>query len=44
MVVYFQGRGGKEPIWLAMDRSKAATHDEQRLPTGAFSAMRRAAK
>jgi hypothetical protein len=44
MVVYFQGRRGQDPIWLAMDRSKVATHDEARLPPGAFAAMRHASK
>jgi hypothetical protein len=44
MVVYIEGRRRKDPIWLAMDRTRAPTHEDGRLPPGAFSAMRHAAR
>lgn len=42
LVVYFEARRGKPPIWLAMDGSHAVTHDIRKLPHGALAAMERA--
>jgi hypothetical protein len=44
LVVYFEARRGAGPIWLAMDGSGVPTHDDKRLPRGAFLAMRHAAE
>ncbi len=44
LVVYFEARRKHGPIWLAMDGDGAPTHDEKRLPRGAFLAMRKAAQ
>ena len=41
LVVYFEARRKHAPIWLAMD-GDGATHDDKRLPQGAFLAMRKA--
>jgi hypothetical protein len=43
LVVYFEARRKHGPIWLAMD-GDGVTHDEKRLPHGAFLAMRKAAE
>ncbi len=42
LVLYFEARRGHEPIWLAMSEKGRVTHDPQKLPQGAFLAMRRA--
>jgi hypothetical protein len=42
LVIYFEARRGKPPIWLAMDGSRAVIHDVKRLPRGALAAMDRA--
>jgi hypothetical protein len=42
MVVYFEGRRGHRPIWLAMDQTRTITHEATKLPKGAFAAMDRA--
>jgi hypothetical protein len=39
MVVYFEARGKKDPIWLAMMGTGAVTHDAKQLPKNAFNAM-----
>jgi len=39
MVVYFEARGKKDPIWLAMTGGGAVTHDAKQLPKNAFNAM-----
>jgi hypothetical protein len=39
MILYFEARGKKDPIWLAMLSSGAVTHDAKQLPKGAFNAM-----
>jgi hypothetical protein len=44
LVLYFQAQRGHAPIWLALDQNGATTTDEKQLPTGAFKAMRRAAR
>jgi hypothetical protein len=41
LVVYFEARTRKPPIWLAW-REGAETHDPKLLPKGAFTAMRQA--
>ncbi len=43
LVVYFEARSGKPPIWLALDEAGARIHDAKRLPKGAFGAMKHAA-
>jgi hypothetical protein len=43
LVVYFEARSGKPPIWLAVDETGARIHDAKRLPRGAFVAMKHAA-
>lgn len=43
LVVYFEARRKHGPIWLAMD-ADGPTHDDSRLPRGAFLAMRKAAE
>jgi hypothetical protein len=42
MVVYFEARDKRPPIWLAMNRAGAVIHDPKELPRGAFLAMQRA--
>jgi hypothetical protein len=42
MVVYFDARSNRSPIWLAMSRSGALIRDPKELPRGAFLAMQRA--
>jgi len=39
VVIYFEARGKKDPIWLAMTSTGAVTHDPKQLPSGAFNAM-----
>jgi hypothetical protein len=39
MVSYFEARGKKDPIWLAMTGAGAVTHDAKQLPKNAFNAM-----
>lgn len=39
MVLYFEARGKKDPIWLAMTPNGAVVHDPKQLPSGAFNAM-----
>jgi len=39
MILYFEARGKKDPIWLAMMGSGAVTHDAKQLPKNAFNAM-----
>jgi hypothetical protein len=39
MVLYFEARGKKDPIWLAMTGTGAVTHDTKQLPKNAFNAM-----
>jgi hypothetical protein len=39
MVLYFEARGKKDPIWLAMTGGGAVTHDAKQLPKNAFNAM-----
>lgn len=43
LVVYFEARSGKPPIWLAVDETGARIHESKRLPRGAFGAMKHAA-
>lgn len=43
MVIYFEARGKKGPIWLAMDPTHTTMHDPKKLPSGAFAAMKHAA-
>jgi hypothetical protein len=42
MVVYFEARGSKAPIWLAMIGAGALTRDPKELPRGAFRSMKKA--
>jgi hypothetical protein len=44
MVLYFEAQRGHAPIWLAMDHRGTTTEDVRQLPTGAFKAMRHAAR
>ncbi len=39
MVLYFEARGKRDPIWLAMTSGGAVTHDAKQLPRNAFNAM-----
>lgn len=39
LVLYFEARGKKDPIWLAMTRPGAVLHDAKQLPADAFNAM-----
>ncbi|MFO0679477.1 MAG: hypothetical protein U0169_23325 [Polyangiaceae bacterium] len=43
LVIYFEARRGRGPIWLAMDRAGNPIRDASKLPRGAFLAMRLAA-
>jgi hypothetical protein len=43
LVIYFEARRGHGPIFLAVDQSGQPIQDPERLPRGAFAAMRRAA-
>jgi len=43
LVVYFEARQGKPPIWLAL-KDGVETHDAKQLPRGAFLAMKHAAE
>jgi len=43
LVVYFESRDGRGPVWLAIDEKGAAIADSKRLPRGAFVAMKHAA-
>src|SRR5262249_19864595 len=43
LVIYFEARDGKSPIWLALDETGVAFTDPKRLPRGAFVAMKHAA-
>jgi hypothetical protein len=42
MVVYFEARHQRAPIWLAMNRAGTVIRDPKELPRGAFLAMQRA--
>jgi hypothetical protein len=42
LVVYFEGRPGKRPIWVAVRRDGSEIRRGSELPAGAFRAMRRA--
>jgi hypothetical protein len=42
LVLYFEARHGKPPIWLGMNEKGAYIHDDRALPRGAFNAMWRA--
>jgi hypothetical protein len=42
LVLYFEARHGKPPIWLGMNEKGAFVHDDRALPRGAFNAMWRA--
>jgi hypothetical protein len=42
LVVYFEARRSRAPIWLAMNQSGAIVNDARQLPPGAFNAMWRA--
>jgi hypothetical protein len=44
LVVYFESYRGHEPIWLALDETGSTTADVERLPPGAFRAMRHASR
>jgi hypothetical protein len=44
MVLYFEARSGHAALWVAVRRQGAELTDPKQLPTGAFAAMRRAAK
>lgn len=44
LVVYFESHRGHAPIWLARDGDGGTTADVQRLPAGAFRAMRHASR
>jgi len=39
LVLYFESRAKKDPIWLAIDGAGAVIHDGKQLPPGAFKAM-----
>jgi hypothetical protein len=39
LILYFEARGKKDPIWLAMDGHGNTIHDAKLLPQGAFNAM-----
>jgi hypothetical protein len=41
LILYFEARGQKDPIWLALSGTGAVTHDVKQLPRGAFNAMYR---
>lgn len=43
LVVYFQARDRKPPIWLSMETNGVVTNDSKKLPPGAFAAMKHAA-
>jgi hypothetical protein len=43
LVIYFEARPHKPPIWVAMSRSGSEIRASNELPPGAFRAMRRAA-
>jgi len=43
LVIYFEARPHKPPIWVALTRSGEEIHSASALPHGAFSAMRHAA-
>lgn len=42
LVVYFEARDRRRPIWLAMEKSGEVVMDAKRLPRGAFVAMKQA--
>lgn len=42
MVLYFEARRGRDPVWLAMFRNGEIAHDPNQLPRGALRAMQRA--
>jgi hypothetical protein len=44
MVLYFEGRPGKPPIWAAVKLGGEEVRDKKQLPKGAFDAMDRAAQ
>lgn len=44
MVLYFEAHRGHAPIWLAMDQRGTVSMDPKQLPSGAFKAMRHAAR
>ncbi|HVY49434.1 MAG TPA: hypothetical protein VHB21_26260, partial [Minicystis sp.] len=44
IVVYFESRGGKDPIWLALDADGRELYDVARLPPGVLGAMLHASK
>ncbi|HEY3816028.1 MAG TPA: hypothetical protein VGL81_02600 [Polyangiaceae bacterium] len=41
VILYFEARGKKDPIWLALTGNGTVTHDVRQLPRGAFDAMYR---
>ncbi len=43
MVLYFEGRSWRRPIWIAIDGKTTEIKDPKRLPKGAFAAMHLAA-
>jgi hypothetical protein len=43
LVVYFEARARKPPIWVALRRNGTEVHSPAELPRGAFKAMRHAA-
>jgi hypothetical protein len=43
LVLYFEARRGRAPIWIAMKRGGEMVRDPKQLPKGAFVAMLRAA-
>jgi hypothetical protein len=43
LVIYFEARDRKPPIWLSMESNGSVTNDSKRLPRGAFVAMKHAA-
>jgi hypothetical protein len=43
LVLYFEARGKRDPIWVALRRDGSEITDAAALPKGAFAAMRHAA-
>jgi hypothetical protein len=43
MIIYYEARDGRVPIWLAMDQAGTKITDPKKLPKGAFVGMRSAA-
>lgn len=44
LVLYFEARRRRDPIWVALSRDGGEITDADKLPKGAFAAMRHAAK